>query len=154
MENLEKVTWCGLYCGLCAQGKRIPEQAAALQGTMKKENWDVWAAELPGFRDFWTFLDGLTQNGQRASCRGGTCGAPFCSIRKCASEKGIDACPFCDDYPCYRILGLAEGYVNLLGEGKRMKEKGLETWIAEQEERARTGFCYSDIRNYPYDIPE
>jgi len=37
MEKLEQVTYCGLYCGLCAQRNRIPQRARALRETMHKE---------------------------------------------------------------------------------------------------------------------
>lgn len=154
MANLELVTYCGLYCGLCTTRNRIPKQAEALRESMRKEGWDVWGKELEGFQQFWKFLNGLVENEANCSCRAGKCGPPFCPIRKCAPEKGVEACPFCDEYPCYRILGLAEGYVAMLADGKRMKEKGLEAWIAEQEERRKTGFAYTDIRNQPYTIPE
>ncbi len=154
MANLELVTYCGLYCGLCTTRNRIPKQAEALRESMRKEGWDFWGKELEGFPQFWTFLNGLVENEANCSCRAGKCGAPFCSIRKCAPEKGVEACPFCDEYPCYRILGLAEGYVTMLADGKRMKEKGLEAWIEEQEERRKTGFAYTDIRNHPYTVPE
>ena len=32
-------------------------------------------------------------------------------------------------------------------------EIGIEAWIEEQEERAKAGFVYADIRCHPYDIP-
>lgn len=155
MDNkLEQVTYCGLYCGLCTQRNRIPKQAGELRDTMHKEGWDFWGAEQPNFKEFWTFLNRLAEMESECSCRSGKCGPPFCSIRKCVQEKGIDACPFCDEYPCHRVLGLAEGYVAMLADGKRMKEKGLDVWIEEQEERRKTGFAYSDIRNYPYSVPD
>jgi len=80
-------------------------------------------------------------------------------LRSAGSEsaphrKGVDVCPFCDDYPCDRILGLAKGYVTMLADGKRMKEIGLDVWIQEQEERRKTGFPYVDIRCHPYDVPD
>lgn len=73
---------------------------------------------------------------------------------KVALAKGVGACPFCDEYPCERILGIAKGYVNLLADGARMREIGLARWIEEQEERKATGFAYADIRCHPYDIPK
>jgi len=35
-----------------------------------------------------------------------------------------------------------------------MRAIGLESWIAEQEERRKTGFAYCDIRCQPYEIPD
>ena len=86
--------------------------------------------------------------------RSGKCGPQFCGIRKCARAKGLDACPFCDEYPCHRIHGLAKGYVNLIADGKRMREIGLDRWIEEQEARKATGFAYVDIRCHPYDVAD
>lgn len=151
--DLKHVTYCGLYCGLCAQGGRIPKQAAALRDTMRREGYEYWGAEIPGFREFWRFLDHLADSGPRCSCREGVCGPPFCAIRTCAPAKGVEVCAFCDEYPCRRILGIAKGYVTLLADGARMREIGLARWIEEQEERKATGFAYADIRCHPYDIP-
>ncbi len=100
------------------------------------------------------FLSGLAKSESRCSCREGTCGSPFCAIRKCAREKGIDVCVACGEYPCNRIEGIAKGYPTLLADGKRMKEIGMDAWIKEQEERAKTGFAYVDVRCYPYEVPD
>ncbi len=48
---------------------------------------------------------------------------------------------------------IAKGYTLLIPGGERMKEIGIEAWIEEQEERAKAGFVYSDVRCHPYDIP-
>jgi len=106
---------------------------------------------LPGtraldFEPLWRFLEGLAESEFSCSCREGTRGPPLCSIRKCAPEKGVDACPFCDGYPYERILGLAKDYVMMLADGKRMKEIGLDRWIDEQEERRTTGFASYPMR--------
>jgi hypothetical protein len=121
---------------------------------MRKEGYDFWGHDIPGFIEFWRFLAELGQSEERCSCRGGHCGPPFCGIRKCAVSRGIAACPLCDEYPCHRILGIAAGYPTLLADGERLREIGLDVWIAEQEERAATGFAYADIRCHPYCIPE
>jgi hypothetical protein len=154
MDKLEQVTYCGLYCGLCPARNRIPRQAGELRSTMQKEGWDVWGREQENFNEFWSFLNRLAEMESECSCRLNKCGPPFCGIRTCAQSKGVEVCVFCEDYPCHRILGIAKGYVNLLADGERMKEKGLDIWIEEQEERRKTGFAYSDIRNYPYEIPD
>ena len=154
MADLRLVTYCGLYCGLCAERGRIPRQAGALRDSMSKEGYEHWGKELPGFVEFWKFLDGLC--GPDKACPG--CrqdgGPPFCTIRKCVREQEIEVCVFCEDYPCKRVLGIAKGYPTLIADGKRMKEIGIEAWIEEQEERAKTGFAYVDIRCYPYKVPD
>ncbi|MCJ7506058.1 DUF3795 domain-containing protein [Candidatus Bathyarchaeota archaeon] len=154
MDKLKLVTYCGLYCGLCAQRCRISREASRLKESMVKEGYEFWGKELPGFKDFWTFLTDLSNPGK--SCPG--CrqdgGPPFCSIRKCAKKNKLDVCVFCKEYPCKRLLGIAKGYPTLIADGKRMKEIGVEAWVQEQEERSKTGFAYVDIRCYPYEVPE
>ena len=154
MENLDKVTYCGLYCGLCSRRNRTPRQAAALREGMHKDGWEFWATDnLPGFKPFWDFLNYLADSAEQCSCREGTCGPGFCSIRICAREKDVQVCAICDEYPCNRVMGIAQGYPTVLADGKRIQEKGLEAWIAEQEQRALTDFAYVDIRTYPYNVP-
>jgi hypothetical protein len=154
MNELKFVTYCGLYCGLCAQRSRIPREANRLKESMVKEGYEFWGKELPKFKDFWTFLTDLSN--PEKSCPG--CrqdgGPPFCSIRKCARKSKLDVCVFCKEYPCKRLLGIAKGYPTLIADGKRMKEIGVEVWVKEQEERSKTGFAYVDIRCYPYAVPE
>jgi len=154
MTNLELVTYCGLYCGLCAHRNRIPRRAAALRESMRNGGWDVWSKDFPHFHDFWIYLNDVADSEARCSCRAGQCGPPFCGIRKCAPKKGVDACPFCPEYPCAKILGIAKGYVTMLADGRRMKDIGIDAWIQEQEERKKTGFAYADVRVLPYEIPD
>jgi len=153
MANLEQVTYCGLYCGLCAQCNRIPQRAVLLRDAMRTEGYENWGKELPQFEEFWLFLNNLAGSEARCSCRRGNCGPSFCGIRKCARGKGIEVCIYCTEYPCQMILGIAKGYVSMLADGQRMKVIGIDTWIQEQEERRKTGFSYSDIRVLPYQIP-
>lgn len=153
MANLELVTYCGLYCGLCAARNRIPQRAASLRDAMRKEGYENWGKELPHFGEFWSFLNDLADSESRCSCRAVKCGPPFCTIRKCAPNKGIDVCPFCNEYPCSKILGIAKGYVTMLADGQRMKAIGIDAWVQEQEERRKTGFAYADIRVLPYYVP-
>jgi hypothetical protein len=67
-------------------------------------------------------------------------------MRRCAKVKGVDACPFCDDYPCEMLLEFSRRYPTLIFDGQRMKQIGMQAWIAEQESRRQNGFCYGDIR--------
>lgn len=153
MPDLKLVTYCGLYCGLCSQKNRIPQKAKDLHNIMKLEGYEYWGGELPGFKEFWKFLRGLIKLQNRYACRDGKCGAPFCGIRKCAIKKGIDICVFCKEYPCKKIGAIAKGYPTLLADGQRLKEIGIDKWLKEQKDRAKTGFCYCDIRRYPYEVP-
>ncbi len=153
MGQLKWITYCGLYCGLCSARARMPRQARELRELMSKEGYEHWGSELPNFNEFWEFLTDLGDPEKSCpGCRQGG-GPPFCGIRKCAQKRDIKVCVFCEEYPCHRIEALGKGYPTLVADGKRMREIGLETWIEEQEERAKTGFAYVDIRCYPYEVP-
>lgn len=154
MNNLKLVTYCGLYCGLCSQRNRIPQQARTLLNSLHQNGWDTWGQQEPHFKEFWGFLNRLVRSESHCTCRGGKCGPPFCGIKKCIEGKGIEVCPFCNEYPCERILSIAKGYPTMLADAQRMKEKGIEIWIQEQGERRKTGFAYVDVRYYPYSVPD
>lgn len=143
-EQLEFVTYCGLYCGLCAARTRIPERAVALQQAMDEEGWPFWGQTFPGFPEFWKFLEGLGSKGC-PGCRAGG-GDPGCKIRICAQERGLDLCSRCTDFPCEQIEALAARYPTLIADNRRLQGLGLARWLAEQEERARRGVVYADIR--------
>ncbi|MCX7703526.1 MAG: DUF3795 domain-containing protein [Planctomycetota bacterium] len=149
MDEMRLVAYCGLYCDLCAQRARIPYQAKALKETMVKEGYDSWGEGIKGFSSFWEFLSGICDPDKCcAGCRQGG-GHPFCPVRKCASERQLEVCVFCDEYPCKKILHIAAGYPMLIADGQRLKEIGIKRWITEQKERVNTGFSYSDIRYHP-----
>ena len=148
MHNLSYVTYCGLYCKLCDNLARIPQQASSLHKTLQKAGWEHFGPQLmSGFKEFWAGLEQLSQaDPDFEGCRGGKCGNPDCSIRKCAQSRKVEFCPSCEDYPCKHIHELSRQYPNLIGDGKRLVEVGLGQWSQEQEERCEAGFCYCDIR--------
>jgi hypothetical protein len=144
-EQLEFVTYCGLYCGLCAERARIPSRAQALQEAMVDEGWPFWGHTVPGFTEFWEFLERLHADGGCPGCRAGG-GPPQCEIRVCARERGLDLCGECLDFPCDHVEALAARYPTLIADNRRRHRVGLEQWLSEQEERARRGVVYADIR--------
>jgi len=145
--NLDEVTYCGLYCGLCASRRRIPQKAAALRETLRKEGYDRGYFDLPGlaeiFAPFWEGLNYLADT-PCTGCRAGG-GYPTCAVRACAGEREVTACPLCIDCPCQRVEML-RNYPAYQADAHRMQQVGLEQWIAEREARAATGFAYADIR--------
>lgn len=152
MNRLKLVTYCGLYCGLCAQRGRIPSKASSLRETMVKEGYKFWGKGIRGFNDFWEFLNKICNPDKSCpGCRQGG-GPPFCLIRKCARKGKVKICVFCKKYPCKYVLVIAQGYPTLLADGERLKKMGINKWIKEQEKRAKTGFAYADIRCHSYTI--
>ena len=148
MQDLTYVTYCGLYCKLCDNLARIPQQALSLHKTLQKAGWEYFGPHLmSSFKEFWAGLEQLCHvDPSFEGCRGSKCGNPDCSIRKCAQSCNVELCPSCEDYPCKHIHELSKQYPNLIGDGRRLQEVGLDQWIQEQEERCKTGFCYCDIR--------
>lgn len=148
MTDSRYIAYCGPYCRLCARLARIPQQSAALRDTLRKEGFEQFGEHaIQGFSGFWVILERLRQlENTCKGCRGG-CGNPDCSIRKCAVEKNVELCSSWPDYPCSNIEDLAKRYPNLLSDGARQKEIGIERWVGEQEQRFRAGFCYADVRH-------
>jgi len=150
-DPLFLVTYCGLYCGLCANRNRIPQQASQLRETLHQEGFDDFYQYVPEMKEefppFWKFLQNLEK--LDCTCRTGKGGPPNCEIRNCAKQGNITVCPECKEYPCQHIQELAEHYPSLIQDGKRLQRIGIEKWISEQEQRAKRGFCYADLR-YPW----
>ena len=143
-DQLEFVTYCGLYCGLCSARTRIPSRAAALRQAMDDDGWPYWAQTIPGFPEFWEFLEGLTGD-VCPGCRAGG-GDPGCKIRICARDRGVELCNRCADFPCEHIEVLAARYPILIADNRRMQTVGLMRWIEEQDVRVRRGVVYADLR--------
>jgi len=142
---MELVTYCGLYCELCAERARIPQAARTLQAAMTEEGWPFWGPSTPGFSEFWAFLEKLGSGPGCPGCRAGG-GYPECQIRVCARERGLEVCSRCIDFPCEHIESVAAAYPTLIADNRRMKAVGLEQWILEQQDRVRRGVVYADIR--------
>jgi len=146
-NNLRLVGYCGLYCGLCAHRARIPKRAKSLKETLHDEGMNFWYKYVPSMKEtfpiFWKFLNQLTK--MDCTCRTGG-GPPDCRIRGCAKEKRVDTCPLCKMYPCDLINNLAEHYVTIIQDGRRLQEIGPKVWIKEQERRAKRGVVYADTR--------
>jgi hypothetical protein len=151
-EQLEFVAYCGLYCGLCAGRSRIPQRATALQQAMADEGWNFWGQGIPGFPEFWQFLQGLADEGGCPGCRAGG-GDPSCRIRICARERDLELCAHCPDFPCERVEAFGCRYPTLLADNRRLQAVGPVRWVSEQEERARRGVVYADTR-YSAEVTE
>ena len=147
---MKLVTYCGLYCDLCAERARIPGRAAALQAAMTEEGWPFWGDAVAGFTEFWAFLKDLASGEGCPGCRAGG-GYPECQIRVCARERGLEMCAQCADFPCEQVEALAARYPTLIADNRRLQAVGFERWLGEQKERARRGIVYADIRYEPHD---
>jgi len=60
-----------------------------------------------------------------------------CGIYMCAKEKDIEFCFECTDFPCIKFKEFFKTpiwYNEVTGNLRRMKEVGVDKWVAEQEE--------------------
>ena len=110
-------------------------------------------AEYGAPKEFWESLKQMAELPDDKCCRTGKCGSPECAIRKCVKARGLTVCPECGEYPCNRVKLFGECEPLLLADGERIRKKGLDAWIKEQEQRRADGFCYADVRCYPYYFP-
>jgi hypothetical protein len=68
-----------------------------------------------------------------------------CEMMQCAKKKGIQHCFQCGDFPCQRLNNFASDGVahhkRTVENLKRMKEMGMDAWIAEQKKKGQCLFC-------------
>ncbi|MGQ9629682.1 MAG: DUF3795 domain-containing protein [bacterium] len=137
MDGLKLVTYCGLYCGLCAQRGRIPHRANALRESMAKEGYEFWGGELPGFKNFWAFLTSLCDPDKScAGCRQGG-GPPFCSIRKCAVNERSIYVSFARNIHVKGCLGSQRVIPPLLRMGREYKRSELKIGLENRRNGRR-----------------
>lgn len=108
----ENLAYCGLICHTCAiylatrekdQGRQR-EMRIEIARQIKKHYGQECKPEDVGD------CDGCKTEGGRLFCTG-------CQIRKCAVEKGIESCAYCDDYSCEALEKL---FTTDLGARKRL----------------------------------
>ena len=146
MEKNSYLAYCGLYCELCSARNRTPQKAADLLKTLKDGEFEEWGPGFKEYEHFWTLLNKFSKLEKDMCCKTRKCGHPQCGIRNCAEKKKVEACVFCDEYPCTHIKNFAKAYPLLLHDGNRIKAIGIDAWIKEQEGRKNRGFSYEDIR--------
>ncbi len=146
-ESRAYLCYCGLYCKMCSFVATIPKQAKNLLETMRDDGWEYYGQELfPQFPEFWAVLKELKQMDETTPlCKGG-CGDPECAIRKCALSKGLEVCAFCPEYPCERLTLFTRRYPFLLQNNNRLKEIGIEAWLAEQDKLVDDGMTNKKLR--------
>jgi len=100
--------------------------------SIEKKDWDISVCGLNCARCT------TAVRGDCKGCRGplNQCWSDACEFRPCAEIKGHQYCFQCDDFPCGKLLEFAsDGYDHhriTVENMKRMREIGLEAWIAEQ----------------------
>jgi len=139
--NKEYICYCGLYCENCAVKVKVEPAARALFGEMKQAGFEDVIHAIPGGDGFWPFLKSMAERGVCLSCRDGS-GDPGCAFRICAKEKGVEACAFCESYPCGLFDRFFERHPALRSDNALLRDKGFEEWGKLQDERKKRGFTY------------
>jgi hypothetical protein len=137
--------YCGLYCENCATKAKVEPAAKVLYAEMKKAGFEDVIHFLPDGEKFWSFLKGMAEQGACVSCKAGS-GDPGCVIRKCAIEKGVEMCAFCEDYPCDNFTKYFEALPVFKHDNALLKEEGWEAWSKLQDERKAKGFTYTETK--------
>lgn len=128
---------CGLFCPACHVFIGTHEEPAKL--VMMAQRY-----QRP--------LEEMRCNGCRSAKRCFYC-ETMCFMAKCATEKGVDFCGDCANYPCKGLKefqSLAPHRIELWKSHARRKEVGLEKWYAEMIEHYSCPQCKTI--NSAYDL--
>lgn len=142
-ELLDRFAPCGLDCSRCfarAGGAVQRPAAELLQALAGFEHLAPRVAQrapvLAAYAQFHEVLAHLAQ----ASCPG--CRAsggflPTCAARTCHSERGVDFCFQCDQYPCERNEYHSSLHDRWRRYNDRMREVGIEQFAVESAGQPR-----------------
>ena len=150
-ERTELVAYCGLYCGACAiKNGQIRDTAKALQQMLKAYGYAQWApmmAEFVPATKHYPEFEGVLAWLMAQDCEGCLAGGgnPACAIRICAREKGFAGCWECAEVACEKLPEIDQGYPDVVESRQRIREVGLDAWLAEQAAKVKEGFSYLDV---------
>ena len=147
---------CGTFCGACPaylakhgddEQKRMRLLKRSSSGQMKAQKTIPAQNWMDGI-----LCDGCLSNGDIAAhCQG-------CAMKRCAANKqDVTRCSDCTELPCSRItnfintglLHRAEYLPNL----QKIREMGVEEWVAYEEERWRCPRCGLPMSWYDAECP-
>lgn len=150
-EKLDRVTYCGGWCGSCIVGNGwVRTTAAAMATWLDRFGYEYRARSMTpaipaaaSYASFRGVLDWLCGEECPGCRRGATVlwGDPGCDVRDCARERGLIGCWDCPgEAGCSRLAPLDAGDPAGPARRARIREVGLRAWVAEQEAVARDSF--------------
>lgn len=92
----------------------------------------------------------LRQKKACMGCRGEDACKPnhcrVCAIKTCANDHHVTFCADCDAFPCQIIKRLDKSYrdryqISLIANANRMKEIGIEAYLAEERAKWTCSHC-------------
>ena len=156
-EIKNKVCYCGLYCGNCGiyKGRILAMIAADLKELIVIHRFAEWVPEYEKIDfSFNEFQKGLIYFGDKKKgpycqvpCKEGG-GIPFCKIRPCAEEKGVEICFECKKFPCKLFSQFLKKHPEVIEEKKKFKELGMEKWLKLKERDSRRGYALATGKYY------
>ncbi|MFW9936484.1 MAG: DUF3795 domain-containing protein [Candidatus Thorarchaeota archaeon] len=116
---------CGLYCGVCS-----------IYIAHRDNNIKFKQVLLPVYKAFAKSVDDIACTGCLSSdvvfpvCRS-------CPIKKCCTDKGIEGCYQCDEFPCKFITNfpIPVGKKVIMRTIPYWREHGTEKFVEEEEKR-------------------
>lgn len=127
---------CGLFCPSCTVYIATHEDPERLN--ILAQRFGLPPEEL--------MCDGCRAERRSFYCRG------RCQMSKCASEKGVDFCGACAEFPCDILKEFQTQMphrIELWDSFNRINEAGWETWFCEQE---KDYTCACGAVNSAYDF--
>ena len=134
--NKELAAVCGLFCSACSVyigTQEDPEKLKFIAERMQCSTEEIKC-------------DGCRAKRQSTYCK-------TCAISKCASEKGLDFCGECTDFPCELLSDFQKAMphrIELWQNLTHIKEAGFEQWYMEMVEHYSCPDC--GTINSTYDL--
>ena len=91
------IAFCGIVCTDC----RAFIATQRNDRKLKEEVAKAWSTEKETLKPQDANCDGCLATGKRL-CK--FCGT--CTVRRCGSEKGVDNCAYCREFPCEKLTRL------------------------------------------------
>lgn len=136
-----RVAACGLDCGRCLShpGSPISRHARGLLSELGDfpARAAFFARLDPVFEHYAAFeaVAGRFAAADCGGCRSGRCLLGDCAVQKCVTERGVDFCYECAEFPCGHT-GFSEMlHARWLGNNTKMRQMGLSAymeWLAAQ----------------------
>lgn len=127
----ELLSPCGLYCGVCGVYMASRDNNQKL----KEKFAGAYGVSLDQIK-----CKGCLSDEKFVFCQ-------ICGIRTCVTEKNIEGCHCCDDFPCKQIddFPVAVGKRVILRSVPDRRKLGNLKWIESEESRYKCPHCNNDL---------
>ena len=149
MESLKResryISYCGkYYCAFCDYHKgTIVEAAKTLLAFAERYGSLRLIADANNACDFDEFMKGLGWlASQEQPCKGCRFGGGWswwgdCPVRDCCTQKGVDFCYQCEDFPCKKLREepLLKRKKEMIEASNQIKSLGIESYMQRLKKR-------------------